>query len=234
MYEEKAENIASLVKEIKPDILCVQELGGEGAHSNHALTQLAQMFAEHYFEPANILGASGEELNLGNGIFSNFPMTAKKKVELWSGPNPTSNNKSEQRIYVEAVVNIEGRPLTVGTTHLSFAPNFADTPDRLAQLQKLMTAVGTQKSRFVITGDFNSTKDTKIIKELKSRFVSAGPDETEPSFSTIPFSFLGFDVKGLDWRVDYIFTTPDIKVLSSQIISTKFSDHLPILAEFEI
>jgi endonuclease/exonuclease/phosphatase family metal-dependent hydrolase len=34
--------------------------------------------------------------------------------------------------------------------------------------------------------------------------------------------------------LDYIFASKDIKVASSEIVNTDYSDHLPILVELEI
>ncbi len=230
LYEEKAENILSLVKDLKPDILCCQEINDT---NNNLVSMFAKKFAYYYFEPAIIIGATNEKLILGNAIFSRFPMANKRKVFLQNGPNATSGNQHEERIYIEANLDCDGEELTVGTTHLSFTPQFAMTSDKKQQAKNLLEAIKGRQSRFVISGDFNSTPNTSLIKSLNEQFVSAGPPNSEPTFTTIPFSFLGFDVTGLDWRVDFIFTTKDMRVLKSEIVKTKFSDHLPILAELE-
>ena len=44
---------------------------------------------------------------------------------------------------------------------------------------------------------------------------------------------MGFEEKELRWRLDYVFASKNIKVLSSQIIPTEWSDHLPVLVECE-
>jgi endonuclease/exonuclease/phosphatase family metal-dependent hydrolase len=234
LYTEKAENILSLVKEVNPDIFCCQEISDKNPRSQQVVNGLSKLFKFNYFEAADITGSTGELLQLGNAIFSNFPITDHKTINLWNGPNTISGNISEQRVYIEVRLNIAGRELTVGTTHLSFAPYFADTSDRQKQAVKLMSAIVDHKSNYVITGDFNSAPNTKIISSIEKQLVSAGPPHSQPSFTTIPFSFLGFEVKGLEWRVDYIFTSHDIQVSSSQIINTKSSDHLPIVAELQI
>jgi len=230
LYEESPQNILSLIKEVDPDIFCCQEINDR----TDLLKETAQILPYYYFEPADIKGVGDVALPLGNAIFSKFPIKSKKLVVLWDGPNPTLGNPQEKRIYIEAKLVINGKGFSVGTTHLSFAPAFKDTPERSEQAKKLMEAIGGNKSNFAISGDFNSAPDTQIIKSIESQLVSAGPDHGEPTFTTIPFSFAGFEATGLEWRVDYIFTSPDIKVKTASIISTKYSDHLPILAELEI
>lgn len=231
LYEEKPGNILKLVKEFDPDIFCCQEI----TDLNGRLVQkIATLFKNYFFEPAIIIGANDERLDLGNAIFSKYPLSNQRKVFLQNGPNQASKNIQEERIYIEAKAKIGDTELCIGTTHLSFAPYFDSTPDRKIQSKILLDAIKYNDKKFLITGDFNAAPDTKIIKDLEKLLVSAGPPHEEPTFSTIPFSFLGFDVTGLDWRVDYIFATPDVKIISSKIIGTKYSDHLPILAEIGI
>lgn len=231
LYEEKPGNILKLVKEFDPDIFCCQEIND---FNGRLVQKIAKLFKDYYFEPAIIIGANDERLDLGNAIFSKYRLSNQRKVYLQNGPNQTSNNKQEERIYIEVKAKIGDGKLCIGTTHLSFAPYFDSTPDRKIQSKILLKATKDNDKNFLITGDFNAAPKTKIIKDLEKLLVSAGPPHNEPTFSTIPFSFLGFDVTGLDWRVDYIFTTPDVKIISSKIIDTKFSDHLPILVEIEI
>jgi endonuclease/exonuclease/phosphatase family metal-dependent hydrolase len=45
---------------------------------------------------------------------------------------------------------------------------------------------------------------------------------------------MGFEENELNRRLDYVFASKNFKVISSEIISTDFSDHLPILVELEI
>ncbi len=231
LYQKSAENILSVVKGINPEIFCCQEINDA---NDNLVQKVAKLFKYHYFEPAEIIGANDEKLRLGNAIFSSYPIDFSRKVVLWNGPNQTSLNKHEARIYVESILDYQGKKLRVGTTHLSFAPYFEVTPDRQQQAIKLLEAIKGNSQMFVLTGDFNSAPNTKIIKDIERYFTSAGPPHDKPTFSIIPFSFLGFEVTGLDWRVDYIFTTKDIKVLSSRIIKAGFSDRLPIVAEIQI
>lgn len=69
-----------------------------------------------------------------------------------------------------------------------------------------------------------------ILKHLQH----VGPDFAQSTWTTKPFSFMGFEENELKWRLDYIFASKQIKVLSSNIIPTEYSDHLPIFAECEL
>jgi endonuclease/exonuclease/phosphatase (EEP) superfamily protein YafD len=54
------------------------------------------------------------------------------------------------------------------------------------------------------------------------------------TWTTKPFDYGDFSEHGLNWLLDYVFAAADIKIVSSEIISTEYSDHLPILVTFEI
>lgn len=231
LFTEKSENILPLVEKINPDIFCCQEISDA---NDNLVQKVAQLFKYYYYEPAEIVGSSDEKLALGNAIFSVYPLSAKRRVFLWNGPNPTSSNKHEERIYIESTIDYKGKKIKVGTTHLSFAPYFDTTPDRKEQAAKLLETVKENRRDFILTGDFNSAPGTSIVKDIEKRLVSAGPPHDKPTFSTIPFTFLGFTVKGLDWRVDYVFASQNVKIVSSKIINTQYSDHLPILIVAEV
>ena len=64
--------------------------------------------------------------------------------------------------------------------------------------------------------------------------MNLGPDYHEKTWTTKPFSYNGFSENSLNWRLDFVFGTKDIKVISSEIIKTDLSDHLPILIKIEI
>lgn len=91
---------------------------------------------------------------------------------------------------------------------------------------------------FILTGDFNSTKENEpiqiILKELTdSRAIS----ETEPYGPEGTSG--GFDVKVMPRTIDYIFENDKIRVLRYAVLSDSFglfypSDHLPVFTELQI
>lgn len=235
LYTENPENIYSLVKKINPDIFCCQEINEtlKTRNGQDLLTLLSTIFPYSFAKSAVIIGSRNEKLDLGNGVFSKFEIKSSRELVLREGENKLTESKEEKRIYVEADLEVNGEIISVGTTHLTFNPYFKDTADKATQIDKIIAAVKSKK-KYVITGDLNSAPDSKTIGKLEKFLVSAGPPHDQPTFTTIPFSLLGFEVKDLEWRIDYVFATPDIKVLSSRIIKTNFSDHLPIVAGIEV
>ena len=83
-------------------------------------------------------------------------------------------------------------------------------------------------------GDLNAVPSSNLIQELDRNYKHFSPDYSEPTWTTKPFSHEGFEVDSLSYRLDYIFGSDDIELVNSKIISTEYSDHLPIMATVEL
>lgn len=236
-YHEKYQNLIEFIKKIDPYVLCCQELTINGP-SNPGVNvpeEIAKACGyTYYFHPMTIYGTGGHSIQMGNGIFSKFPITSKDFKYVQKADPSIKSYETEDRSYVETVLDVNGRNLKVGTVHLSYSKEFGMTEKRLAEAQKLYEAVQNNHERFILTGDMNSTPDSPIIKTLEKWFVHAGPDINRPTWTTKPFSYQGFEANSRDWRLDYIFITKDINVLTDRIIDTSYSDHLPVYAEIQI
>ena len=69
------------------------------------------------------------------------------------------------------------------------------------------------------------------LKDLEETLIN---NDTSNTWTTKPFSYNGFKETELKWKLDYIFTSRDIKVKERKLVDTKYSDHLPILIAFEL
>jgi endonuclease/exonuclease/phosphatase family metal-dependent hydrolase len=233
-YHENYKNTVEFIKKTNPDILCAQELTiNFGANPGIDIPkEIAKANGYNYFfQAAKITGTNGEELQMGNAIFSRFPIQDKKYSLVQDGKDSAD---SEDRYYIEVLLHIKGTQLKVGTVHLSYSPAFAMTEKKLAEAEKLYGAVQNNHEKFILTGDMNAKPGSPIIEGLEEMFIHADPNTDRPTWTTKPFSYQGFEADSLDWRLDYIFATEDINVVSNKIIETNYSDHLPILAEVQI
>jgi endonuclease/exonuclease/phosphatase family metal-dependent hydrolase len=232
LYREKGDNILRLIKEINADIVCLQELT-QSSKINPERDLPAEIKSLGYYafyEPVT----NDAEFVMGNGIFSRFPIVGSRTVFV-SSEDPTNKDYAQSdRAYVESTLKVDKTKLTIGTVHLSYSPRFIFFPAKKVEAKKFIDVITPNKESFILTGDFNATPDSELIKELDSLLVAVGPDYSNATWTTKPFELHGFSAKTLDWRLDYIFASRDIKVLTSKVIDTNYSDHLPVLAEVEI
>jgi len=237
-YHEKYQNIVKFIKKTDADIVCCQELTVNFKEANPGIDVAAEIAKacnyNYYFHPQTIYGADGEQVQMGNGIFSKFPISSKVfKYVQRADPNVISY-ETEDRSYVEVVLDVNGKKLKVGTVHLSYSTAFAMTEKKLAEADKLYEAVQDNHEKFILTGDMNAKPDSPIIEKLEELFIHADPNTARPTWTTKPFSYQGFEANELNWRLDYIFATEDINALDNKILETNYSDHLPVLAEIQI
>lgn len=236
-YHEKYRNLIEFIKKIDPDVLCCQELtiNGPGNPGVDVPQEIAKACGySYYFQPMTIYGTEGETIQMGNGIFTKFPILNKNFKYVQKADPNIKSFETEDRSYVEVDLAIGNKQLRVGTVHLSYSSAFDMNKKRLAEAEKLYQAVQNNHERFILTGDMNATPNSPIIKTLEQWFVHAGPNLERPTWTTKPFSYQGFEANSRDWRLDYIFITEDINVLTDKIIETLYSDHLPIYAEIQI
>jgi len=238
LYKEKIENIVKLLKEINADIICLQELGID-CKFNPTISDTpsyvaSQLGYNYYFERAHTKSDMTEMKAIGNGIFTRFKIN-KKSHFFTQEPKPIQKSyQDEGRVYVEVELDIDHLLFTIATTHLSYVHEFQINNQKRAEIDKLVNYAKNKKEKYIVTGDFNCPPDSYAISELNKYLVHCGPSFEKPTWTTKPFEYQGFNEDKLRWRLDYIFATKDVKIISSEIVKTNYSDHLPILVKFEI
>lgn len=232
-YKEKIEDITTSLVNNKADIICLQELTINNPEQTvkNAVTYIAKRLGYEYAFQA--ISFEDDDMKQANAIFSKYPISESRNAWI-NEPTGTGHYNDQYRAYVEISVSVNGELLRIGTVHMSYTNAFAPTPRKLKETEKLLSLIKQNRSKYILTGDFNATPDSAVLQNISKQFVNAGPNDTQKSWTTKPFSYDGFKANTLDWRLDYIFTTPDINTLSSEILQTELSDHLPILATFEI
>lgn len=232
-YLEDIHNIADFLNINKADVICLQELtiNSDKQDRIHTPNYIAERLGYHvYFQEITF---ADNEMMLANAVFSKYPITKTRTV--WVNEEQGSGNyDDENRAYVEAVINIDGDELTIGTVHMSYTHKFELSKRKLTETKKLVEAINVNKERFVLTGDFNATPGSEVVSNIENILTNCGPAYDEKTWTTKPFSYNGFSADTLDWRLDYIFATNDIKVSKAQVLETEYSDHLPILVEMEL
>lgn len=238
-YKEDPQNIVKLIKELDPNVVCAQELiehSGVDPAVDTAKQIADELGYNYFYHFADRWTGREEKETQGNAIFSKFPIVKTNHHFLQEPKTDPVNASEEGRVITEVTLDINGKDLSFGTTHLSFAPFFETTESRKKEAINLVNFLREKDKNYVFTGDLNSVPGSFLLNELNelSNIKNAGPDYSEKTWTTKPFDMLGFVENDLNWRLDYVFTTNDIEVNSSEIVDTKFSDHLPILAHLTI
>lgn len=238
-FQENAENILKTIKRIDPDIICCQEatIGSNFNKQKDVPAFISQKLGYNYnFSNSHKyefpITPKGESNYGGNAIFSRFPIIKNSNFPII---NPKDlHGKYERRTCAVSEIKIGKKIIKVVTTHSSYNNGFVENKEKIKEIRKIVNFIKKNTKNLIFTGDLNIAPDSKSIGLIQRELVHCGPCYDQPTWTTKPFSFMGFQEKKLKWRLDYIFSTKDIKVVNSKIIKTKYSDHLPILLEIDI
>jgi endonuclease/exonuclease/phosphatase family metal-dependent hydrolase len=232
-YKEDIRKIIAQIKRWNPDIVCLQELTQVCVHNDFQDTfELVKNTLHYhgYFALAHTY-PSGEVG--GNGIFSRYPLESTSTVMVQNATAQDDFSREGRSVAVASVV-LPGASIKIATTHLSYTNRFEPTPRKKKEVKRLLDLMKKQKGQFIMTGDFNCTPSSEYVQEIMRVLKSAGPNFDLPTWTTKPFEYNGFKEDKLRWRLDYVFHTPDVKIISSEILQTSASDHLPILVTVDI
>lgn len=235
-YKEDIKKITDFLKKQKADIICLQELtiNSKDQSIKDTPKYIAEQLGYNYYcKELPLEATDGTKMMLANGIFSRFPII-EKKFSWINQPKGRGGYDDEYRAYVEVVFDVSGQNICVGTTHMSYTHRFEPTPNKQPETDLLVANLREHESRFIFTGDLNALPGSYTVSNIERSMKNAGPDTNEKTWTTKPFSYQGFEETELNWRLDYVFATQDVKVLSSHIIDTDYSDHLPIFATFKV
>lgn len=233
-YKEKFSNIASVLKKINPDIVCLQEVrvnsrfnpGIEGP------TFIAKKLKLNYFFQGAHFFLNDE--TQGNAILSRFPIEKShfKHTQKFN-PKKITGSKHEGRSYTQVILKTEQGRLTVGTSHVSFADGFKVDPKRKKEMDNLIKELRKHQQRYIFGGDLNAVPQSYLVKEIRKSLRNVGPKFSEISADKNVYNESA-KVGRKSVRIDYLFATKDIKVKSAKILKTKYSDHYPIVATIEV
>jgi endonuclease/exonuclease/phosphatase family metal-dependent hydrolase len=234
-YREDLEKVVDFLRQHPADVVCLQELTIDDPKQGrkHGPRYIAEQLGyQAHFQEFPIEPIDGPKETWANGLFSRFPIAQRSRT--WINKSDGDGGYSNEfRAYIEVELEVgKGRTLTAGTTHMSYTDRFVELPSKKAETDRLMQALKPRTERHIFTGDLNALPGSYTIRQLEKRLKSAGPNNDQKTWTTKPFSYRGFEARTLDWRLDYVFATPDLEVVSAEIIDTELSDHLPVLVRF--
>lgn len=223
-------HLRQALRETGADVLFLQEVVGENLKHKKNITNwptqpqfefLADSVWAHHSYGKNAVFSGRHH---GNAILSQYPITETYNLNI-------SNHKLEQRGLLHCQIQIPelGKTLELFNTHIDLLAS-----GRQKQIGKITQYVQTSLKDhlpFLMAGDFNdwpqklcSVLKTQLLAEETFRHLHGKPAKSFPHF----FPFLSLD------RIYFRGVLPlKAEVLTSPPWS-QLSDHLPLLAEFEL
>lgn len=211
------QKIIDLVRTNSPDIVAFQEF-----HQKH--TEAFDFYKYQY-----IVG-KGKSQNVGQAIFSRFPIVRKGSIEF----PKTSNNA----IYIDIVQNedtIRVYNLHLQSLHINPQKEEFSQKNSERLLKRMANAFKMQqtqaelfelnrrdcKYKQIILGDFNNTQFSNVYKKIKGNMKDAFVEAGKGFGKTWDFPYFPL-------RIDFILTDSSFTVNSFKTFSEHYSDHFAI------
>lgn len=215
------DQIADFLKEVGADIIALQEVKDNDPERDIIgyLSSLGYQYASASVRHKHT--DSEKVFSHGPAIFSKYPI---------QGPRAYVLSELKPRIALRADVKIGGETLHVFSTHLVHTHQ-EQWPEQDEQVTNLIEVL--PQKRTILMGDFNAMPDSDVVQKMRKAMVDTDPSSS-PTWSVYPEGCEACKPQAVDTRLDYIFTSKDIKTHSFKVHQSKGSDHLPISAVIEI
>lgn len=159
----------------------------------------------------------GRLVDIGNAVLSKYPILESKFHNL---------SKTENRIAIEVNFKAADKVIHVFNTHL-FHTHQKPSKLQEEQTENLIKALPLKNT--ILMGDFNALPQSAAIKKINARFKNTDQDLL-PTWSVYPKGCEICLPYGLNYKLDNIFISRNLKSDSYQVQNSKASDHLPISA----
>lgn len=212
------DQISDFLKKSDADIIGLQEVN-ENDSGRNIIEYLSSLEYEHVFAPRQIYRRTGA--NFGPAIFSRYKIESKKVHSL---------SKEEERFAVQANIQVKNQILHIFSTHLLHTHQ-QESEIQSEQVKNLIRILPGKHT--IVMGDFNATPESSTIKNMQKTMDDSDPTSS-PTWSVYPEGCPVCKPQKINTRLDYIFTTKDVGIDSSEVGDSKGSDHLPILATVRI
>ena len=218
-FKGDLDGVVQYVKDTSPDIIGMQEVVPE--RETNILESLKALGYQSAFTSVTELRKDGKKM--GNAIFSRHEITNTQTHVLYETDTRLSA-EVERRMALQANIQVAGTTLHVFSTHLAHThQKQSDVQD--LQVENLIKLLPSEKT--VVTGDFNATPDSEVIKRMREVLNDTDPSAA-PTWSVYPEGCHTCNPQAIDTRLDYIFTSKDLETNSPAVGNSKASDHLPI------
>lgn len=159
----------------------------------------------------------GGSSQYGTAILSKYPIVSSENTHLPNRPG------MQQRGLLHAVIEVEGKKMSVYSTHLQ---NLSE-PMRMEQIRAIVGLVADDPLPSVIGGDFNAHPGSPVMGIARTAFddtwtaVGSGSGYTHPSVR-------------LRGRIDYLMHSNGLEPLDADVIPATRSDHRPVRALYTL
>lgn len=208
---------ASIIKDSDADIVGLNEIRGDGVgfeYTNQTASLARLAGFEHYFFAYALFNE--KRGYYGNSFLSKIPIVSKEKIFVPKHPTKPQCKRYERRCLLK--VKLENG-LTVLVIHFGLGED-----EHEMAVKTVLKNLPDEK--YILMGDFNVTPDNPVLDPIRERMTDTAIKFTEEKLS--------FPSDAPTRKIDYIFVSRDIEVVSADIPAIIGSDHRPYISDVKI
>lgn len=156
----------------------------------------------------------------GNALVSKFPFKSAETIHIPDVKIKMPGKNYESRCVLKAIIDCDGKEICILVCHMGLTPK-----QRKNAVKTICKIIDKIDLPIVLMGDFNTTPNDKVLLPLYERLCDTDDKAEINGFPT----YASFDPKE---KIDYIFYR-GLELLNVKTISEIYSDHFPIIAEFQ-
>ena len=208
---------AKTVAESGADIIGLNEMRDEGEREDYEpqmkiLSELSGI-ENYYFARAIFYKGNNP---YGNGLLSRHKIVKAETVPIPDPEGRVEGKHYESRCILKAHFE---NGLTVLVTHFGLNPD-----EQESAVKTVIENMASEKC--ILMGDFNVTPDDSVLAPIRERM--------KDTAELIDGNGYTYPSNAPDRKIDYLFVTSDIEVMSAEIPALVVSDHRPHTAEINI
>ncbi len=223
-YKKQVIDIDLFVRAIKKhnaDFCCLNEVRGEGPLKGY--TDQTNAIGDglgfyRYFGEAIKVGNTSP---YGNAITGRYPFKSAETIAIPITLDRSEDSNYEPRCIIKAVTDLDGSEICFLVCHMGLS-----NAERKNAVETICKIIDETDIPIILAGDFNTHPQDAVLKPLYDRLSDANEKAEAQNTFTFPS-----DKPAI--KIDYIFYR-GLNCTYSQVIDEIFSDHLPIVADFEI
>lgn len=233
-------NITSFIKKENPDIITFQEVYDgknpylEKRFQSYTLLQKVLGYQFVNFAPAFEEVLDVGNIEWGNAVFSKYPLISSENI-FFDIPyaknyhNTMKGSEFSPRNMQHVTLHADGKEIHVFNIHGIWGLDGNDNPRRRAMGEVIINHI-RDKQHVILSGDFNLKPNTQTVYTIEKHLNSVFNNELQTTFNMKYKTNPGYATAA----VDMIFVSKNIRVVKKLCPQIDISDHLPLIAFFEI
>ncbi|RKG84374.1 hypothetical protein D7V88_22075 [Corallococcus terminator] len=215
------ERVADVIRAESPDVVALQEVdvGSTRAGGEDQVERLSALTGLKYrahFGTTKLYGG-----HYGIALLSRYPLESLAQYPL---PTPRG---AEPRTLAHAVLDVDGREVSVYATHLIRRPFNGSA--RVRQSVFISNLLAKDPRPRLLMGDLNDDPDSRPVRLLRRQLQDVAKVTHADGKGTYPMPLF---LPSL--RIDYVMACGAFTPVSSRVLDVGASDHFPVVADLRL